>query len=557
MSRPAVYGIDLGTTTSLIARVGAAGEVQVLPNLDGQLATPSVVFFAGPGNVIVGEEARKALHRHPDRCVATVKRAMGRPDSERRFFGEVYLPQQISAFILRKLAEGVEVTSGERVREVVISCPAYFGTLEREAVHQAGELAGLVVRHVVSEPTAAAIAYGIHLSEEQVILIYDLGGGTFDVTVIEIRDRRIRVLYTGGDHKLGGKDWDEVVAEYLANRYGETLGLDPGEILGDPQAYADLIQVAEGAKRTLSVREATIADVRYDGERVPVELTRATFDLSTAHLLEQTCGLTALAMDEARLRSGRPVDRILLVGGSTLMPQVQRELTARFGTTVQRFDPHHAVVKGAALVGQPSVEVEGFLDDGSTVLREGTLCERFDGEGSPRNDHALPAQGAPVGDPPAGVPPKGHPPPTLVIEDVSPKSFGIVVVDARGRHVVMQLIEANSPIPTRVTRRIPTHEEGQRDVVLACMESRVTGQPEVELEATSELGEAVLAFDRPLPRGTPIVVTFELSAEGRLTVTGHEETTGARVETHFENRALLSRQALERNRERDRTIRVD
>ncbi|HSK80486.1 MAG TPA: Hsp70 family protein, partial [Thermoanaerobaculia bacterium] len=292
MSGKRVYGIDLGTTYSCISHVDEHGKPVVLANAEGEMTTPSVVFFESPDNIVVGQSAKEVVSIHSDLCVSTIKRAMGDPHWERSFHGEVYKPQDISSFILRKVVGDAANLVGEKIEDVVITCPAYFGVNEKEATKQAGILAGLNVLYVIPEPTAAALAYGIEQTQDQVILVYDLGGGTFDITLIEIKTGQITVICTGGDHQLGGKDWDDAIVSYLTQKFEESTGTPADALLDDQETYQELLNAAERCKKTLSTRQSVTEAVRFGGERVKVDLTRETFDQITAGLLERTLSLT-------------------------------------------------------------------------------------------------------------------------------------------------------------------------------------------------------------------------------------------------------------------------
>ncbi|HEY2291003.1 MAG TPA: Hsp70 family protein, partial [Thermoanaerobaculia bacterium] len=265
MSGKRVYGIDLGTTYSCIAHVDEHGKPVVLQNAEGESTTPSVVFFESKDNVVVGQAAKEVVSIHTDLCVSTVKRAMGDPHWEREFYGHVYKPQDISSFILRKVVGDAEKIIGEKIEDVVITCPAYFGVNEKEATKQAGVLAGLNVLYVIPEPTAAALAYGIEQDQDQVILVYDLGGGTFDITLIEIKAGAINVICTGGDHQLGGKDWDDAVVSYFTQKFEESTGTPADSLLEDQETYQELLNAAEKCKKMLSSRQSVTEAVRFGG----------------------------------------------------------------------------------------------------------------------------------------------------------------------------------------------------------------------------------------------------------------------------------------------------
>jgi molecular chaperone DnaK len=248
-----VYGIDLGTTYSAIAYVDEHGKPVIVPNQESERITPSVVLFDGD-KVIVGNTAKESAKVEPHRVVSRIKQHMGDPNFVFTYEGQAFSPEDISSFILRKVVGDAEIALGETIRSVVITCPAYFGTPEREATANAGRLAGLDVRAILNEPTAAAIAYGLEQGEDQVVLVYDLGGGTFDITMIEIKDRLIRVICTGGDHRLGGVLWDEAIVMYLAEQFAAQSG-EPTDPLDDPEVLNDLFLQAERGKKTLTQRE--------------------------------------------------------------------------------------------------------------------------------------------------------------------------------------------------------------------------------------------------------------------------------------------------------------
>ena len=276
---------------------------------------------------------------------------MGDPNWLRDIEGQVYKPQDISSFILRKVVGDAEKIVGEKITDVVITCPAYFGVNEKEATKQAGVLAGLNVRYVIPEPTAAALAYGLEQAEDQIVLVYDLGGGTFDITMIEIKDGEIRVICTGGDRELGGKDWDDAIVSYFTQKFEEATGTSADALLEDQETYQELLNAAERHKKALSTRESVTEAVRFGGERVKVDLTRETFDQITAQYLERTLSLTDQEIEKAKQKGFTKIDKLLLVGGSTYMPQVSETVKKRYPFEVRQFDPNQAVAKGAAIFG--------------------------------------------------------------------------------------------------------------------------------------------------------------------------------------------------------------
>ena len=347
-----VYGIDLGTTYSCIAVVDEmSGKPYVITNAEGDATTPSVVYFEDVDTRVVGKKAKNIAVLEHDSVVEMVKRNMGAPDWRWPFQGQDYSAEEISSYILRKVVDDAETTLGVRPNDVVITCPAYFGITQREATAAAGQIAGLNVLEIINEPTAAAISYGLQDHNDQVVLVYDLGGGTFDVSVIEIKAGSVSVVATGGDHELGGHDWDEEVVKYLSQEWMMQTGSAE-----DPSASAETLQDlwrrAEDAKRSLSARAETKVQVNHQGQRVTVTLTREKFDELTRHLLENTISFTRDTIATARQLGHEDIDKFLLVGGSTRMPQVSERLQQEFGKEPQVHEPDQSVAKGAAVYGQ-------------------------------------------------------------------------------------------------------------------------------------------------------------------------------------------------------------
>ena len=552
MSGKNVYGIDLGTTYSCIAHVDEHGKPVVLQNAEGESTTPSVVYFESADNIVVGQAAKEVVAIFADQCVSTVKRAMGDPHWERTFFDQAYKPQDVSSFILRKLVRDAEQITGDRIEDVVITCPAYFGVNEKEATKQAGALAGLNVLYVIPEPTAAALAYGIGQDEDQVVLVYDLGGGTFDVTLIEIKSGEINVICTGGDHQLGGKDWDDAVVSCFTQCFEEESGTAADALLEDQETYQELLNAAERCKRSLSSRQSVIEAVRFEGERVRVELSREKFDEITAQYLERTLTLTEQEIGKAKDRGYPRIDKILLVGGSTYMPQVIDSVKERFPFEVRQFDPNQAVAKGAALFGYKCyldeqikirvAEQTGQASDEVDLDRvDDTVMEEAQKEVAQDHGLSLPGLREVV---------------EKKITNVTSKSFGVVVMNSRDREVVINLIEVDDPVPQSKTRKLGTYAEGQIQVDLRCMENKLHGQDEIELGDCQELGKAVLEFGRALPKGSQVELTFELAADGLLSLKGCDLTTGNEVSARFETESVMSREEVEAAKSRNLALEV-
>jgi molecular chaperone DnaK len=552
MTASRVYGIDLGTTYSCIACVDEHGKPVVLVNDENDLTTPSVVFFESAENIVVGQHAKSQVAIYPDQCVSTVKRAMGDPHWQFQAFGQTYRPQDISSFILRKVVRDAEKIAGETIRDVVITVPAYFGQNEKEATRQAGELAGLNVRHIIPEPTAAALAYGLERDADETILVYDLGGGTFDVTLIEVRADELNVISTGGDHELGGKDWDGAVAAFFAQAIAAETGAGTDAVMADQETYQELLALAETAKRALTSRTSYSGSTRFEGERVKLELTREKFDELTRHLLERTLTLTEQELANARERGYARIDRLLLVGGSTFMPQVIEAVQARFPFEVRQFDPNQAVAKGAAVFG-----FKCYLDE---QIRIGVA--QATGRGADEVDlesvdagvlQAAQKEVATVhGLPVSSVQDLAR----KKMVDVTSKSFGIVVMTGDDRERVTNLIQRDARVPTEVTKQFGTYAEGQVQVDLRCMENALRNEETVDPDDCKEIGLTALTFPRPMPRGSPIEVTFGLGPDGLLRLRSRDLTTGGAIEAEFRTDSIMSQAEVEEARSRNLALAV-
>ena len=371
-----LVGIDLGTTNSAIAFLNIHGRAEVLPNFDGEPFTPSVVFFSAHEPPVVGRAARERSHTDASRVAEFFKREMGDPDYTFDVDGNSWNPVQLSAFVLTDLLDAAEARLGERPTAAVITCPAYFGDLERQATMDAGRLAGLEVLSVFNEPTAAALAYGLHhaAKEDRLrALVYDLGGGTFDVTVIELQGRSVKVLATAGEHRLGGKDWDDELLNFVAEEFLAQTGKDPRENL---DALQDLRNRCEAAKVTLSRRSKARVFCRAFGESFRMEILRGTFDELTRPLLEQTQTYVEQVLKQAKLDWG-DLDVILPVGGSSHMPQVRDLLGHLSQAPVESaMDPELAVARGAAYYAGLIRAEQGF-DIKVLSRKAGTTAEEL------------------------------------------------------------------------------------------------------------------------------------------------------------------------------------
>ena len=549
-----VYGIDLGTTYSCIACVDELGKPVVVPNAESDRVTPSVVFFDG-NNVIVGMVARENSKLHPDRVVEMVKRGMGDPTFSREFDGKTYNAEEISHLILRKLVGDAEQLTGEKVTDVVITVPAYFGVNQREATANAGKIAGLNVREIINEPTAAAIAFGMERTVDQTVLVYDLGGGTFDITAIEINGGAITVLCTGGDHNLGGKDWDAALVGYLIAQFKEQTG-SSDDLASNAESMQDLFINAEKAKKTLSQRDKAPVVVTHAGQRAKVELTRDKFDELTTDLLNRTVKFTRDMLAEAGMNPGS-YKKILLVGGSTYMPQVRKMLEAEFTVPCEMFDPHESVAKGAAIYGWKL-----SLDEKIKIAiaqRTGQQADKIDldkvSDTAVKQAEAEVAQANGLA---LGAVRKAR---DKEVTNVSSKTFGIVVQTGHGEMVV-NLIHRNQKVPAEVTGRdalkgrdFTTQDANQPDILLQLMENSSLDREE-QVGKCTKIGEGVLELPPGLAASSPIHVTFKLTNQGRLEVTAVEPISKRVCEIKVTTEGVMSAEEVEVARKKTQGLAV-
>jgi molecular chaperone DnaK len=503
-------GIDLGTTYSAVAWVADAGRSAMIANADGEILTPSVVLFED-ASTLVGKAARKGAAMASDRFAECVKRDMGSPFYNRTIRGEYLPPEVIQAYILRTLKADIERVVGSDYR-AIITVPAFFDEPRRKATADAGELAGLPVLDIVNEPTAAALAFGEELGylneasaprELQRVLVYDLGGGTFDVTLVELRPADIRTLATDGDVFLGGRDWDERLANYAADKFVERFSLDPR---GDRAVWQRMLLDAEEAKRALTARQQTKLRIEHAGQGMDVPITRELFEDVTGDLLERTLQTTREV-----LRAGgcqwSDVSRILLVGGSTRMPAVSRRLQELTSLTPDRgVHPDEAVARGAALYARYR------LSRVDTNVRDTS------------------AGGASNASVAAGEP-------SLQITDVNSHSLGIEGVDpGTGLPRAAVLIRRNTPLPVRKTREFVTKVAGQPTIAVTVLEGE-SQQPE---QCTLIGRTTIHGLPPSLPQGWPIKVTYEYGVNGRLNVWARVPGTEHEVKLELERESGLS-----------------
>jgi molecular chaperone DnaK (HSP70) len=530
-----VYGIDLGTTYSAIAYVDEHGKPVIVPNQESERITPSVVLFDG-NNIIVGNTAKESAKVEPHRVVSRIKQQMGDPNFVFEFEGQAFSPEDISSFILRKVAGDAEVALGEPITDVVITCPAYFGTAEREATANAGRLAGLNVRAILNEPTAGAVAYGLEQGEDQVVLVYDLGGGTFDITMIEIKDRLIRVICTGGDHRLGGVLWDEAIVMFLAEAFRSQTG-EASDPLDDPEVLNDLFLQAERGKKTLTQREKAPFRVTHAGQQARVELDRAKFEEISKHLLDRTIELTREMLADARDKGHTRFDKIIMVGGATRMPQVRNRIVAEFNVEPELFDPDEAVAKGAALYALKeslSDQVQDFLATrtGASVGADGSvdLSQVSEEQVAEALDHLEKELGYTLTGPVRELV-------NTRIVNVLSKSLGVVARDDQSQDVIVYLLPRNAEVPLQRSTDFGTDADNQAAVDIRVMSGERDSTDPLDCQ---EVGVATLSLPDRLPARSPIRVRFAISQDGRLEVSAADLTGGGSIDVAFETEAVMN-----------------
>ena len=462
-----IIGIDLGTTNSCVS-VMEGGEAVVIPNAEGHRTTPSVVAFSKTGERMVGQVAKRQAITNPDRTISSIKREMG-SNYKVAIDGKNYTPQEISAMVLQKLKSDAEAYLGQTVTEAVITVPAYFTDAQRQATKDAGKIAGLDVKRIINEPTAAALAYGLDKETDQKIMVYDLGGGTFDVSVLEIGDGVIEVLATAGNNRLGGDDFDQCITKYLVDEFKKAEGID---LSADRVAMQRLREAAEKAKIELSGVTTSNINLPYitadatGPKHLDVTLSRAKFNELTAHLVEKTAGPVRQAMSDAGIAASE-LTKVLLVGGSSRIPAVQemvKKLTGKEG--FKGINPDECVADGAAIQGGVlGGDVEGIL-----------------------------------------------------LLDVTPLSLGIETLGG----VCTKLIERNTTIPTKKSQIFSTAADNQTSVEVNVLQ----GEREMA-QYNKSLGRFHLDGIAPARRGVPqIEVTFDIDANGIVNVSAKDLGTG-------------------------------
>jgi len=491
MAKEKIVGIDLGTTFSAIAIV-EGGKPEIIPNSEGERITPSVVAFTEDGERLVGTLARRQAITNPERTILEIKRRMGtdyRVKIKTNGTVKEYSPEEISAMILQKLKRDAEERLGHKITKAVITCPAYFNNMQRQATKDAGKIAGLEVMRVINEPTAASLAYGLDKEGEQTILVYDLGGGTFDVSILSIGEGVFEVVATGGDNQLGGKDFDERIMDWIIEEFKEETGID---LRNDPAALQRLKEAAENAKKELSSKKETIINLPYitadhtGPKHLEKKLTRAKLESLIGDLLERTIDLVKQTLKEAKMTE-KDIDQIVLVGGSTRIPKVQELIEQVIpGKINKEINPDEVVALGAALQG---AVLAGEIDE-------------------------------------------------IVLLDVTPLTLSIETLGG----IATPLIEKNTTIPCEKTRVFTTAEDGQTTVDIHV----VQGERKLAKDNKS-LGRFQLTGIPPAPRGVPqIEVKFAIDADGILNVTAKDLGTGKSASIVIKESSRLSEEEIKR-----------
>lgn len=523
-----VFGIDLGTTYSCIAYVDEYGKPVVLKNSDGDHTTPSVVMIESQDNIIVGMEAKRSIEMEPDKTVQFIKRKMGRENDKVTLNGTVYSAPEISAYILKKLVSDANeelrqtgvLKEGEEIKDVVITCPAYFGVNEKVATKTAGELAGLNVLNIINEPTAAAISYGVSASDkDETVLVYDLGGGTFDITVMNIKGNDITAICTGGDDQLGGKDWDEALMEYVLQRYEEENGEDLSE---DPEAIASLYVDVETWKKSLTSREKVNISVNGAGGKFREELTREKYEEITSDLLSRTKNLLDGVLATAA-KQGYPmskIDKVLLVGGSSRMPQVAAMIERDYHVTATLSDPDEAVAKGAAIYASNEKQYNDFIENEAT--RVGKTVEEIKEEnlvnGNLDKKFAMSVAGSG----------ECH----IKISNVLSRTYGIAALDYDVMKI-FNMLKINEKLPATKTQTFRTVVDNQGGVEIKIYESRATDDI-MEIEEREPITVANMKLNQPVPKNTDVIMTLALDNSGILHLIAEEQMYHTKLDTTFE-----------------------
>ena len=512
-----IVGIDLGTTFSAIAHINEdTNRAEIIPSPEQERITSSVVLFEDENNVIVGKIAKQNAVAEPTKVVEFVKRKIGKPkedikDEEGNIevqgwcfenSGKKYIAQQISAFILKKLKNDAEERLGTTITDAVITCPAYFGDPERAATKEAGIIAGFNVLAIIDEPVAAALAYGLDKSgKKQKVFVVDLGGGTFDVVILDICGGKIREIAVNGDHLLGGKDWDDEIIKYVSECFNEKYGMNP---LGDLASYQDLQLKAIRAKEELSKRDKSKIICAHAGNSLAVELTKKKFEDLTYPLVDRCKILCEEVLNEKKI-TWKDIDVILLVGGSTRMPMIKKMIADVSGKTPsQELNPDECVAHGAAWQGA----ILGVQSGAVT----GKVAKTLQG---------------------------------ISVQKVSSHNLGVIALDSEGRERNFLMIPKFTPLPYEKTDTFGTSKDNQDSVLIRVMEGGImSDENSCDPLDCKKIGEAVLPNIPPHPKGRPIKLTYKYNDNGILEVHARDELSDSEIKAIIEHTGGLTEHEL-------------
>ncbi len=493
-----VVGIDLGTTFSAIAHVNEMGKPEIIANKESERITPSVILFDSPEEITVGSVARQNAVAEPNKIVEFVKREMGKGLDEysREFFGKQYSAETLSAMILKKLKNDAEERLGISIKDAVITVPAYFNDRQREATKNAGRIAGFNVLQILNEPTTAALSFGINeLGRNQNVFVFDLGGGTFDVTVMKIEEKSIQMIATNGDHMLGGKDWDDKIIKYVASVFEEKYGKNPTD---DPQVYQDIQTKAIQAKHNLTNKSETKIVCSYEGNFETISLTREKFEELTQNLVARCRSLTELVMETDAKMTWNDIGTVLLVGGSTRMPMIKKMLQELSGKILsEEVNPDEAVALGAA--------IQATLIDAKEKGEKPIIVDRT---------------GKSIG--------------PMEVGNITSHTLGITAT-VEGKLRVCPVIPKFTKVPCEIIDdTFQTSSDNQSSLQTDVME----GESSIPDECT-KLGEVVISDLPPgLPKGTIVVVTFKFDESSILHVSA--EVAGKKESAKIEAEGILT-----------------
>ena len=542
-------GIDLGTTYSCVSYVDKNGKPQILLNDDSERTTPSAVWF-DHDRIVVGDDAKQEASMTPGEVSTFIKREMGSGTYRFTCSKGTYRPEQVSACILRKLVNIASERLNQQIEDVVITCPAYFTHAEREATKAAGYIAGLNVLEILNEPTAAAIAYGMaenRSKAERNILVYDLGGGTFDVTVLHVSPKELKVVCTNGHHKLGGRDWDDVMLGLLVSKFTEAA-CGVIDIMADPAARQDLVLKAEKAKKALTQRSEIRETYQFNGEKLTAYISREEFERHTASLLNETIHCTRKTLEIARNKGVTSLDEIIMVGGSTYMPQIRAALEKEFGMSPISYEPDEAVAKGAA-ISALAHQLKNQLGD-EYMLKADSHSEYSLAANKElqkiADDNGLSLE--------------------VIVDILKPtynvcsRSFGKILLRREDKvKRIFNLIYRNTNLPVEAKMTSYTVADNQTHVLMEVVDNLVEypTTPEEALQLNQkgiapEEGSIIWTGELPikpgLPADSPIETVFKLDESGLLSIYSRDPASGKEIRGDVQTASTIPAAELERMR---------